>query len=145
MIPSKVVTSEEYENFVEASEIAMSTYHSMTASGIAVQDARAILPTHICTRLYLNVSILTLAHIYEQRSCCQAQEGEWESVILQAKAELQEKGFPHYAASLKAPWEDKKCVSCGFGASFDRPCKNQRKFDQNLVDLVKDEIWKTLP
>lgn len=137
VIPTNIVNnSNAMEEFVDGCEAAMTAYFTMLeADGVETQDARSLLPTGICTRLYLNVSVLSLAHIYEQRHCCQAQSEEWGPIVKQFKEELTLKDFPHYADSLKAPWENPTCVSCGFGASFDRPCKNAPKFAQNLSNM----------
>jgi thymidylate synthase ThyX len=132
------------EEFIDICEQNMAHYHAAIDAGLAVQDARAILPTHICTRLYVNASILTLAHIYEQRSCCQAQEGEWEEVISQIKCALRQQGFTQYSNVLRAPWETKTCISCGFGASFDRPCAYQSKFEQNLHKINAEKGKKRI-
>lgn len=142
MVPAKVVSTGQMETFIDTCELAMEEYHRLIAGGADIQDARSVLPTHICTRLYLSVNMAALAHIYEQRSCCQTQgsgdKGEWELVVKQMKTQLHEQGFKHYAATLIAPWENKNCVTCGFGANFDRPCRNQYLFDANLDALY----WK---
>ena len=121
----------------------MRTYYAMLdADGVETQDARGILPTNICTRLYTTIAMTGLAHMYEQRHCCQAQDsgagenGEWKQVVTQFKRQLEMNNFPYYAKSLKAPWEDPRCTNCGFGAQFDRPCSYQDKFDANLDQLV---------
>lgn len=144
MVPSKVVANDQVEQFIDGCEPAMEEYHRLIARGAEAQDARAVLPTHICTKLYLSMNMSALAHVYEQRSCCQTQgsgdKGEWELVVKQMKTQLHEQGFKHYAATLIAPWENKNCVTCGFGANFDRPCKNKAKFDANLDALYWSDV-----
>lgn len=143
MIPDRVVNnSSAMEEYVESCETAMRAYYAMLdAEGVETQDARGLLPTNICTRLYTTIAMTGLAHMYEQRHCCQAQDsgagenGEWKQVVQMFKRELQHQGYYHYANTLKAPWEDPRCTNCGFGASFDRPCSYQGKFDSNLVKL----------
>lgn len=139
VIPTNVVHSASaMEDFVEGCEAAMTAYFTLLESeGVETQDARSLLPTGICTRLYANISVLSLAHMYEQRHCCQAQSEEWEPVVKQFKQELLDKGFHQYAKTLIAPWEDPNCVSCGFGASFDRPCKRKSLFEKNIVNLYR--------
>lgn len=132
MIPTATITAGRIEEFIEKCDLAMSEYHSQIHEGVPVQDARALLPTHICTRLYLSVNLAALAHIYEQRTCCQAQHGEWSEVVSQFRNQLKDKGFPHYANTLTTPWQNPNCITCGFGANFDRPCKYQGMFDANL-------------
>lgn len=132
MVPNKVVREGHLENFIDTCEGSMEEYHRLIKEGIDVQDARSVLPTHICTRLYLSINMSALVHVYEQRSCCQAQSGEWTAVIRQMKFLLDDRGFKRYAATLLAPWQNPNCITCGFGANFDRPCKNKDKFDANL-------------
>ena len=149
MVPANVAQdADSLEDFVGTAEECMKSYHAMIAGGKDVQDARAILPTHICTRLYLSVNMSGLRHIYHQRTCCQAQHGEWTEVMDQMKTMLGMKGFTHYFNTLQAPWEDPKCISCGFGANFDRPCKHQDKFDHNLMEnyltvMTNEERFET--
>lgn len=133
MVPPAIGRDEDgQESFIDIGEAAMDFYNTSIANGVPTEDARAILPTNICTRLYLSVNVKALVHIYRQRSCCQAQHGEWGSVIRQMREELINKGFRHYAYALLAPWEDKNCITCGFGANFDRPCKHAHLFEANL-------------
>lgn len=122
------------ESFIDTCELMMQEYHTRVAAGGDIQDARAILPTHICTRLYLSVNVASLAHIYNQRQCCQAQHGEWTDITVQMRSQLDANGYQHYAGTLQAPWEDPNCITCGFGANFDRPCQFKEKFEQNLIN-----------
>lgn len=148
VVPFNVVhNSLALEEFMDKAEQAMVAYEIMANTpGVQVQDARGILPTNICTRLYLSVNLSSLRHIYSQRYCCQTQDsgrhenGEWKQVVRQMKDELILRGFPHYAGVLEAPWEEPTCVSCGFGASFDRPCSYQSFFDANLKELRQQRL-----
>jgi flavin-dependent thymidylate synthase len=138
-VPSNIAKDgEKTEMFIDSCETALSTYNQAIKQGVAIQDARALLPTGICTRLYATISMNSLAHIYSQRKCCQAQADEWSKVVDQFKAELEAHTLYHYAATLIAPWEDPRCTNCGFGAAFDRPCKNAKLFEANLEKLY----WK---
>lgn len=118
--------------FVESTGDVFSNYASALESGVAVQDARGMLPHHVLTNLWVNLNLSTLAHIYWQRHCCQAQHLEWLTVVDQMKAALPEP----LQAMLHKPWET-GAVTCGFGASFDRPCKFQKAFDRNVGDLLE--------
>jgi flavin-dependent thymidylate synthase len=144
-VPTNIAnSSSDLESFIEGCETAMRTYHTLLDGGMATQDARAILPTHICTRLYAMISMKSLVHIYDQRQCCQAQnsgkgeKGEWRQLVDQMKQQLEANNFPHYAAALIAPWEDPRCTSCGFGAQFDRKCSFADKFAKNLENLYRE-------
>lgn len=148
MVPDRIVNnSSAMEEYIESCETAMRTYYAMLeAEGVETQDARGLLPTNICTRLYATIAMTGLTHMYEQRHCCQAQDsgagenGEWKQVVTQFKQELKNYGYLNYARSLKAPWEDPRCTNCGFGASFDRPCSYAEKFRENLIRLYEEQI-----
>lgn len=136
LIPNNIARDQsKVENYCEAVENAFNAYWEVIRAGTPVEDARNLLPTATCTRLYLSVNMRTLAHIYEQRACCQAQQEEWSIVLEMMKYELAMGGFHQYEKQLIAPWEDPNCISCGFGASFDRPCTNQALFNANLEAL----------
>lgn len=109
---------------------AVSDYVNMIGYGEAVQDARDVLPSSICTHMFAYLNLQTLAHIYEQRSCCQAQQEEWACVLEQMRDAIFNQD-PALASLLKRPWDNPACVDCGFRASFDRPCTNQHHFDNN--------------
>lgn len=118
--------------YVEGMIEPFNLYARALEQGIAIQDARGMLPHHILTSMYVNLNLATLAHIYDQRHCCQAQHLEWLSVVDGMKELLPE----DMQAMLHKPWET-GAVSCGFGASFDRPCKFQRNFDENMALLLR--------
>lgn len=140
MVPQSVMDSgsEALEDYCLSCENAFRSYWTAIESGVPTQDARGLLPHNTCTRMFISLDVKTLAHIAEQRYCCQAQgsgageSGEWTSVVEQMKESLKENGFWYYADQMRAPWEDPECTNCGFGASFDRPCSYQHKFFANL-------------
>lgn len=118
--------------FTESMGEQFDTYAKMIEAGVPIQDARGTLPHHVLTNLFVSVNLATLAHIYEQRTCCQAQHLEWLSVVEQMRDCLPEE----LQQFLKKPWET-GAVSCGFGATFDRPCKFQGHFDSNLAEILR--------
>jgi hypothetical protein len=114
---------------------AVSAYHRAVEAGAAVQDARGMLPLNTLTSIFVSMNMQTLAHVYAQRMCCQAQQEEWTPVVKGMK-ECLEVAAPFCASFLQAPWEDDTCVDCGFKASFDRPCERQSLFEVNLVQMA---------
>lgn len=127
-------------HFQVACEDALLAYETILGDGEAVQDARGVLPSSICTHLFFYCNLQTLQHIYEQRACCQAQQEEWLSVLNQMISLLEYEGFHAYRKMLKAPWENPLCVDCGFRASFDRSCTRQHLFDDNLRKLADERL-----
>jgi thymidylate synthase (FAD) len=103
--------------FMETAQEAFAAYSRMLDAKVPIQAARGILPHHTLTSVFFGCSLATLAHIYEQRMCCQAQHHEWPGVVQQMKAALP----LELQAFIPAPWESGK-PDCGFGATFDRPC-----------------------
>lgn len=116
-----------WHEYSRAVQCQIDSYANLIAMGIPVQDARGVLPHHILTDVFFGCSLATLIHIYEQRMCCQAQHHEWVGVVEQMRGQLPEQ----LQEFLKKPWES-GATSCGFGASFDRPCKYQAAFDREM-------------
>ena len=133
LVPKNIVDSPMLEEYCEAITRSSETYWKYIYEGGDIQDARSLLPLATCTRLYLSVNVKTLVHIYEQRMCCQAQAEEWGKVMYEMKLSLQKNNFHNYSNQLQPPWKNKNVVSCGFGASFDRPCIHQDLFRHNLL------------
>jgi len=95
-------------------------YEQMLNAGIPSEDARAILPTDILTNIYMGISLNTLRRMYEQRMCCQAQQGIWQDMLRNMKNILIEKYGTPFDHLLSASFE--RGEECGYRASFDRPC-----------------------
>jgi thymidylate synthase (FAD) len=108
------------QEYCDTIKLQILTYERMLQAGISAEDARGVLPTNIVTSIIVGWSISTLAHVYNQRVCCQAQQGEWVPVLQEMKKQLGTVS-PLVAGLLTAPID--RGESCGYGASFDRPCK----------------------
>ncbi len=138
---AKFLVSREIRNSPEAEQVyrqgilsAVSSYEQLLQMGIPVQDARGVLPHHVLTNLFFGCSLSTLARIFEQRTCCQAQSEEWTPLMYKMREQLPEE----LRAFLVEPWKSGS-MSCGFGASFDRPCKYQASFDAVKKEFLKEE------
>lgn len=113
--------------FTAAVEHAVVAYNALLKMGVPIEDARGVLPHDVLTNIFVGMNLSALAHLYENRMCCQAQGLEWQEMLTQLKGQM-----PQVLRQfLKAPW-DSGAVTCGFGASFDRPCLRQSFFDDNL-------------
>lgn len=112
--------------FCEGCTQAVGRYQALLEAGLSREDARGILPHNTLTSIFATLSLRTLAHIYMQRSCCQAQQEEWSVVLREMKMRVQE-SCPDVAHWLMTPWEAGRSA-CGFNASFDRPCKWPERF-----------------
>lgn len=116
---------------------AFQTYATMVADGVPIQDARGVLPHNVLTHIFVSYTLSTLAKTASLRYCCQAQnmkadgEGEWKTVLEQMRASLPDE----LQRFVCAPWEAGE-VSCGFEASFDRPCAWPERFQPNLDALL---------
>lgn len=115
---------------------AFQLYAQMIEGGVPVQDARGVLPHNVLTHAFVSYTLSTLAKTASLRYCCQAQamtgdgEGEWKQVLGLMRATLP----PDLQTFVCAPWEAGE-VSCGFEASFDRPCRWPEKFTANFEAL----------
>jgi len=121
--------------FEEGVMEGFAAYAQLIKDGVEIQTARGSLPHHILTNVFFGCSLKTLIHIYDQRTCCQAQHHEWPGVVEQMRSALP----PALQKFITKPWET-GAVSCGFGASFDRPCRFQKHFDDNLTALVERRL-----
>lgn len=138
---AKVLLTPEIERAGEAAieryrfgiEGAIAAYDALLDKGVPVQDARGLLPHHVLTDLFFGCSLQTLAHIFNTRTCCQAQHVEWLPVVYAMKEQLPEE----LQAFLIEPWKEGK-GSCGFGSSFDRACKFEEAFRHNRKRLMKE-------
>lgn len=100
------------------------SYVTMIENGVPSEDARGVLPTNILTSIYFDCSFRTLQGIFPQRLCCQAQQGEWQPILLEMRKQIKEDMGEEMEKLLRAPYELGK--DCGYRASFDRPCKWQK-------------------
>jgi thymidylate synthase ThyX len=100
---------------------AMRMYEQAVAVGAPIEHARGLLPTNICTSLYVGISMRTLINIYRQRMCTQAQPGEWQRVLQLMKRELEHNIEPRVAHMLKMSCEGHR-PRCLFESKWDREC-----------------------
>jgi thymidylate synthase (FAD) len=110
--------------YSEAVANSIVAYEKLLELGIESEDSRGVLPTNILTAVYVGLPLNSLAHMYQQRMCCQAQQGEWQPLLRQMKQILKEQVSEKVAELLSAPYE--RGEPCGYRASFDRPCKWQK-------------------
>lgn len=137
LIPRRIATpgnNEALEAYRVGARESVRAYHKAIDAGAAQEDARGLLPLNTLSSVFFGCNLQTLAHIYSQRMCCQAQSEEWTPVMQLMKATVSQQSR-ELARFLLAPWEG-GAVSCGFGASFDRPCTNHELFDNNLDVVV---------
>lgn len=103
-----------------AADSVVEEYNKLIKEGMPVEDARGLLPTNIMTSIFVTYSFRTLITVYRQRTCCQAQPGEWTWVMSEMKR-LVSREYPTLGCMLKAPGEYPG--GCGFNSKYDRICK----------------------
>jgi hypothetical protein len=138
LLPQGLTPAAEAE-YRAGARAAVGAYRRAMMLGGEVQDARGLLPLNTLTSLFASINLQTLAHIYEQRHCCQAQAEEWTPMVEAMKEMIGEESAV-VASFLEAPWENPNCVTCGFGAAFDRPCKMKHLFDRNLIAMANKNL-----
>lgn len=104
---------------------AIKNYVSLLENAVPSEDARGILPTNILTNIFFDCSFRTLQSIFPQRLCCQAQQGEWQPILLEMRSIIKNTMGEELEQLLRAPYELGK--PCGYRASFDRPCIWQKE------------------
>lgn len=107
--------------YVQSVAHSIETYEDLVDMGVPSEEARGTLPTDILTSIYVSFPFSTLQRVYDQRMCCQAQQGEWQPILKQMKKLLYKDISPYLSNLLTAPYE--RGEECGYAASFDRPCK----------------------
>ena len=117
------------EEYYDACAEAISNYERFLHLGMSNQDARLILPHSIMTNLFWGISLKTLMYVYRQRVCCNAETSVWVPLMLQIKDVIGRKYSTVIADMLKSNVEEEK--SCGYDASFDRPCH----WSNGVVDI----------
>jgi thymidylate synthase (FAD) len=108
------------ESYIDVVAKAIEEYEYEIFLGIPSEDARGVLPTNIMTSVYVGYTLSTLMHVFKQRVCCQAQQGEWSPILVEMRKLIRSACGDKVAGLIKANVELGK--PCGYGASFDRPC-----------------------
>jgi thymidylate synthase (FAD) len=119
------LTDVPWDDYITGATSAIENYVKMLDRGIPDQDARGVLPTNILTNIYFDCSLRTLQHIFPQRLCCQAQQGEWQPILREMRKLIAKKMGEDVEQILRAPYE--RGEDCGYRASFDRPCVWQKE------------------
>lgn len=114
-----------FELYASGAIAAIRAYVDLLDRDVPSEDARGVLPTNILTNIYFDCSLRTLQGIFPQRLCCQAQQGEWQPILTEMRKQIRERMGDGVESLLRAPYE--KGESCGYRASFDRPCIWQRE------------------
>lgn len=94
--------------------------NAVATDGVSSQDARQLLPHALLTHMFWSLTLKTLMTVYNQRWCCQAELSTWVPAMRQMKRLVIEKCGEEIGSMLTAPID--RGESCGYGASFDRPC-----------------------
>jgi len=107
--------------YVRGNQAAIMAYEmAMSHTGVSNQDARNLLPHSVLTSMFWSLTLRALMGIYNVRWCCQAEPSTWIPVMQQMKDLIRNASGEDIAAFLSAPVDRNE--SCGFNASFDRPC-----------------------
>lgn len=123
LAPNTVLSDGKVSNsYIEGTVQAIRSYEELLSEkGVTSQDARNILPHSLLTNMYWSLTLRALMGIYDVRWCCQAEPSTWLPVMEQMKNQISESCGAEIAAFLSSPFTRGE-PSCGFGASFDRPC-----------------------
>jgi thymidylate synthase (FAD) len=125
VIGSILDNTHKLQKYADAISVSIDAYESLLALGASSEDARGVLPTNIITSIFMDISISSLKKMYADRMCCQAQPGEWQSLLKQMKEIVRTQISPNVASLLSAPYE--RGEPCGYRASYDRPCIWQKE------------------
>lgn len=148
VIPPSIITGGENVQaiFNEALHRVEEAYNALVSSGVPAEDARALLPHCVATRLHYVTDLRALADHAGNRLCTQAQF-HWRLVFAQMmKSILYAKDVPPAQTSriVHSTLFKPKCFQlghCPFQASFDRHCSIRDRVDLFVRDGVKPEKW----
>lgn len=126
-------------------------YEQLISAGIPQEDARALMPHGITTRLNYITDLRNLAEHAGNRLCTQAQF-EWRAVftgMVKAIGEYLEHGVPmsqawQYRAIAESNLFRPVCYTmgkCPFQATFDRACTIRERADRGAFDEINPAEW----
>jgi len=132
-VPKTAHNGTEIDNdYVQGNVDAIRAYANMVEKvGVHSQDARNLLPHSLLTHMFWSLTLRALMGIYEVRWCCQAEPSTWIPVMRQMKALITSSCGNEIAGVLKAPID--RGQSCGFNASFDRPCEWKNRHVEEIA------------
>ncbi len=84
--PSVAATPERHRAYLEAMEAAQGAYDSLIALGVAMEDARFVLPGGICTNFTTTLNLRSLMDLYEKRVLVKGAQWEIRQMIQEMAA-----------------------------------------------------------
>jgi len=124
-VPNSIINNAEaFKLYIDSCSASIESYEEIQANGISGEESREVLPHSILTSIFMGISMSSLRKMYAQRMCCQAQPGQWQIVMKQIKDLLIQNYGEEIRNLISAPYE--RGESCGYRASFDRPCSWQK-------------------
>ena len=112
-------------------------YRRLNKAGLALEDARMVLPMALSHRIVWTTNAAALRHVLKRRSCWISQLGLWEPVVFGMTQELRSKVYSGFAALADPP-----CVRGGedgwHGCPFDEEARDLYSRD---VDLPPCSLW----
>ena len=121
VIPSTILDSEFYEDFIGAYSLCRDLYLRMAKGGIPREDARYILPQAVATSFYMTMNARELLHFFELRCCNRAQ---WEiRQLADQMLSLCKEAAPFIFEKAGPPCVTGQCREV-------RPCENPRGADE---------------
>lgn len=127
--------------FDDAIATADAHYKELIAAGADLQDARAILPSNMPTKIAAKFNLRTLSDMAKVRLCTRTQ-GEYQEVFREMRAQVID------VHPWAAPLLQVSCVATG-QCAFPRHGKAHCKFFKPWMDLevqkeaLRQEFWKT--
>jgi flavin-dependent thymidylate synthase len=123
---------QEVENF----------YNFLIGNGIPAEDARAMLPHNVSTRLHYATDLRNLSDHAGNRLCTQAQF-VWRDVFTKIVDAIRNYSFEGEEL-VKLPLFKPVCYQmghCPFKADFDRGCTIRERVDAGKFDEIQDSEW----
>jgi thymidylate synthase (FAD) len=113
-------------------------YSQLVSDGANIQDARGVLPTHVCTNIMMKINLRALSHLMNDRLCIRA-SGEYQDIAQEMKNRVLE----------VHPWAKQvlqvNCVQygfCQFRNFKDCPMKTKGFIKDHDPDMLEKEWIK---
>jgi thymidylate synthase ThyX len=111
-------------------EDSVATYWALRRNGKSAEEARNNLPMATLSNFWVGYNLNTLRHVWSQRMTVQAQQGEWQRMLLGMVAELPNEVRGMFTSCCTNPE-----VPCMFRSRWDRDCPGRMSLSRQQLQF----------
>jgi thymidylate synthase ThyX len=117
--------------YVQAGEDAVARYWRLRkVFEWSAEDARDVLPHNVLSNIWVGIDLNTLRRVWSQRMTVQAQQGEWQRVLLGMVAEVPDEVRGMFTSCCTNPE-----VPCMFRSRWDRDCPGRMSLSRQHLQF----------